>query len=96
MGPGVGAFVSTWLLTDHPSLRRSSIIASIWILGFFVGSWFGFVAIYLGPELAKIYLGPSIGVIAALTLGFGLGSAAGGLVASMIAVTLTRLITKFL
>jgi len=96
MGPGVGAFVSAWLLTDHPSLRRASIIAGIWILGFFVGSWFGFVAIYLVPELAKIYLGPSIGVSAALTLGFGLGSAAGGLVASVIAVTLTRLITKFI
>jgi hypothetical protein len=96
MGPGVGAFVSTWLLTDHPSLRRSCIFSGIWILGFFVGSWFGLVAIYLGPELAKIYLGSLIGEAAALTLGFGLGSAAGGLVASAIAVTLTRLITRFL
>jgi len=96
MGPGAGAFVSAWLLTDHPSLRRSTIIAGIWILGFFVGSWFGLVAIYLGPELAKIYMGSLIGEAAALTLGFGLGSAAGGLVASVIAVSLTRFITRFL
>jgi len=96
MGPGVGAFASTWLLTDHPSLRRSSFVAGIWILAFFAGSYIGLVGVYVGPELAKIVIGSLIGIPAALTLGFGLGCAAGGLVASAIAIALTRLIARFL
>ena len=96
IGPAVGAFASTWLLTDHSKLLRSSIVAGIWIVGFFIGSYAGFVAVYVGPELAKISIGALIGIPAALALGFGLGGAAGGLVGSAIAVTLTRLVTRFL
>jgi hypothetical protein len=95
MGPGVGAFASTWLRTETGKLKRASLIAVIWTLGFFVGSYFSLVAIYLGPELAKIYVGPWIGETAALNLGFGLSSAAGGFVSSLIAVALTKLLTRF-
>jgi hypothetical protein len=96
LGPGAGAFANTWLLTEKRKLRQASMTAVMWTLGFFVGSYFSLVAVYLGPELAKIYMGPLIGESAAITLGFGLSSAAGGFVSVLIAVALTRLITRFL
>lgn len=96
IGPGVGAFACTWLLADRPSLGRSSMVAGVWVLGFFAGGYVGLVGGYVGPELAKILIGFLIGMPVALTLGFGLGCAAGGLVASLIIVALTRLIKRFL
>ena len=95
VGPGAGAFVSTWRLTDDSKLGRSCIVAAFWILGFFAGTYVGFVGVYIGPELAKVLIGSLIGMNAAPILGFGVGSAAGGLVASAIAVTLTRAISRF-
>jgi len=96
IGPGLGAFAGTRLLADRPSLGRSGLVAAAWILGFFAGGYVGLVGGYIGPELARILIGSLIGMPAALTLGFGSGCAIGGLVASAIAVTLTRLITRFL
>ena len=91
IGPGLGAFASTWLLTDHSSLRRSGIVAGIWLLGFFAGSYIGFVGGYMG-----LLIGSVIGIPAAFILGFGLGCAAGGLVASVITVALSRLMARFI
>lgn len=91
IGPAVGAFASTWLLGGRSSLRRSSIVAAIWILGFFAGTYIGFVGGYIGLLAGSVSGNP-----AALTLGFGLGCAAGGLVASVVTVMLARLVARFL
>ena len=94
IGGGAGAFVSTWLLTDRSRFKRSIPLAGIWMLGFFAGSFIALVGLYLGPELGKITLGSVIGQPAALALGSGAGCAIGGFVASVIAVPLTRLVTR--
>ncbi|SRR6266508_1214132 len=95
-GAAFGAFASTWLISTHSKLRRSSIVAGTWMVGFFVGSFISFMVAFLAAELTKIFIGFLIGVPAALILGFGLGCALGGLVASAIAVSATRVVTRFL
>jgi hypothetical protein len=95
-GAAFGAFASTWLASDHPRLMQSGAIASIWMLGFFIGSFVGFAFSLYGAELAKIYIGFLIGVPAALTLGFGSVLALGGFIASAISVSATRAATRFL
>jgi hypothetical protein len=92
LGGGAGAFASTWLLTDRGRFKRSIVLADIWMLGFFVGSFLALVGLYLGPEFGKLIIGPWIGQPAALALGAGVGCAVGGLAASAIAVGLTRLV----
>jgi hypothetical protein len=95
-GAAFGAFASTRLAIDHPRLMQSGGIASIWMLGFFIGSFVGFYFSYYGAELAKIFIGFLIGVPAALTLGFGSGFALGGFIASAIAVSAVHAATRFL
>ena len=75
---------------------QSGAIASIWALGFFIGSFVGFAFGYYGAELAKIFIGFLIGVPAALILGFGSAFALGGFIASAIAVKAARGVTRFL
>ena len=95
-GAAFGAFASTWLASDHPTLMQSGAIASIWMLGFFIGSFIGFAFGSYGAELAKIFIGFLIGVPAALILGFGSVFALGGFMASVIAVSAVRAATRFL
>ena len=90
VGAASGAFMSVRLASDGSMLRRSNIVAGVWSLGFFTGSFISLVVAFLAAELAKIYIGFLIGVPAALILGFGFGCALGGFVASAIAITLTR------
>ncbi len=90
VGGGVGAFASTWLLTERPRFKRSMVPAGIWLLAFFAGGYVALLGLYLGPEVGKMTIGPIIGQPVALTLGAGLGMALGGLVASAIAAALTR------
>jgi hypothetical protein len=94
VGAAFGAFASTWFVSAHSKLRRSSIVAGLWILGFFAGSFISFLVAFLAAELAKIFIGFLIGVPAALILGFGLGCALGGFIASAIAVNATRAVTN--
>jgi hypothetical protein len=95
-GAAFGAFTSTWLGSDHPKLMQSGAIASIWMLGFFIGSSVGFAFGFYGAELAKIFIGFLIGVPAALILGFGSVFALGGFIASAITVSAVRVATRFL
>jgi hypothetical protein len=94
IGAAVGALASAWLLAGRSRAGRVILIAAIWMLGFFVGGFVALMGLYLGPELGKITIGSLIGQPAALTLGAGLGCAVGGLVASAIAVPLTRLVAR--
>ena len=95
-GVAFGAFTSTRLAIDHPGLMQSGAIASIWMLGFFIGSSVGFAFGGYGAELAKIFVGFLIGVPAALILGFGSVFALGGFIASAITVSAVRVATRFL
>ena len=95
-GVAFGAFASTWFASDHPRLMQSGAIASLWMLGFFIGSSVGFAFGFIGAELAKISIGFLIGVPAALILGFGSVFALGGFIASAIAVSAVRAATRFL
>jgi len=95
-GAAFGAFTSTWLASVNPKMMRSAVIAGIWMLGFFTGTIVVYAVSFLGAELAKIFIGFLIGVPAALILGFGSGSALGGFIAAAIAVSITRVVTKFL
>jgi len=95
-GPAFGTFASTWLASDHPRQMRSGAIASIWMLGFFIGGFVGFAFGSYGAELAKIFFGFLIGESAALILGFGSVLALGGFIASAIAVNAVRAATRFL
>ena len=92
IGGAAGAFASTWRLSDASKLKQSAGQGVIWLLGFLAGGYVGLMGLYLGPELGKMFLGSLIGQPAALTLGAGVGLAPGGLVASAIAVGLTRLL----
>ena len=94
-GLAFGAFVSTWLTSDHPRIMRSGVIAIIWLLGFFIGSFVGFAFGSYGAELAKIFIGFLIGEPTALILGFGSVFALGGFIASAIAVSAVRAATRF-
>jgi len=95
-GAAFGAFASTWLASDHPRLMQSGAIAIIWMLGFFIGSFIAFAFGSYGAELVKIFIGFLIGVPAALILGFGSVFAFGGSVASAIAISAARSVTRFL
>ena len=94
LGGAAGALASTWLLAGRSRAGRVILIAALWMLGFFVGGFVALMGLYLGPELGKITIGSLIGQSAALALGAGLGCAVGGLVASGIAVPLTRLASR--
>jgi hypothetical protein len=94
IGAGAGAFASTWILSERSKLKWSTVLGVIWWLGFLAGGFVGLMGLYLGPELGKLFVGSLIGQPAALTLGAGVGLAPGGLVASAIAVALTRLVTR--
>jgi hypothetical protein len=94
IGAGAGAFASTWMLSERSRLKWSTVLGVIWWLGFLAGGFVGLMGLYLGPELGKLFVGSLIGQPAALTLGAGVGLAPGGLVASAIAVALTRLVTR--
>ncbi len=89
LGPGAGAAASL-LLSGSARPGRALLAGLLWGIGTFAGGWIGFFGIYAAPELAKYILGPTIGVPAALTLGYGIGAALGGLVAAGIALGLMR------
>ena len=87
-GAAAGAFASTWLGSNHSVMRRSVNTAGVWMVGYFLGSGISLTISSLTAELAKIFIGFMIGVPAALVLGFGIGCAFGGFIASGIIFTL--------
>ena len=90
IGAALGAFASTWLTSYDSKRRRSAIVAGMWLVGFFAGSFIAFMVSFLAAELAKLFIGLIVGIPAALVLGFAAGSALGGFVASAIAISATR------
>jgi hypothetical protein len=89
-GAFCGALLSAWVLTSPRSSIRSVIFALAWSLSFLVAGYVGLVAGMLLSQVSKTVFAFLGNQQVALTIGWGVGAALGGLFASALGMAAHR------